>query len=359
MPDTIAEEDEEDEASGDDAASQTSTDSVPEVPLDALASGAGAGGHAAPVHPATGGATGATYVDLSLTLSPTSIARSADLDADTRLGAVPGPGFIGTSPDLMPICQPRISAGVAPVAATPGTPAVAAPQSSLPPALAPLVSGTTEASFVFVAPAEPGAMPSAIPSPFVTPLASFQSLATGPASAAPPGGGDAPEDVTTGTGAGAPVGVGALAAARAAALLAAASQVPGANRMNTGDVIIISDFTPLLPTSTMMAILFCIATVMTAFAAGWWFRGESDARKKWATLRPDTPSAASSSPNSPAAYPPIIFTTRTGKFWHLNNGCQSLELSSSTLERGACPKCACIEPRHRPPQVAATPRGSG
>jgi hypothetical protein len=111
------------------------------------------------------------------------------------------------------------------VAATPGTPAVAAPQSILPPALAPLVSGTTEASFVFVALAEPGAMPSTVPSPFVTPLASFQSLATGPASAAPPGGGDAPEDVTTGTGAGAPVGVGALAAARAAALVAAASQI--------------------------------------------------------------------------------------------------------------------------------------
>jgi hypothetical protein len=109
----------------------------------------------------------------------------------------------------------------------------------------------------------------------------------------------------------------------------------------------------------MMAILFCIATVMTAFAAGWWFRGESDARKKWATLRPDTPSAASSSPSSPAAYPPIIFTTRSGKFWHLNNGCQSLELSSLTLERGACPKCVYIEPRHRSPQVAATPRGSG
>jgi hypothetical protein len=36
-----------------------------------------------------------------------------------------------------------------------------------------------------------------------------------------------------------------------------------------------------------------------------------------------------------------------------------LALSSSTIERGACPKCACTEPRCRPPSVAATPRGSG
>jgi hypothetical protein len=49
--------------------------------------------------------------------------------------------------------------------------------------------------------------------------------------------------------------------------------------MNIGDVIIISDFAPLLPTTTMMAILFCIATVMTAFAAGWWFRGRMTPRR--------------------------------------------------------------------------------
>ena len=359
LPNTIAEDEEEDEDSADEAASQTSTDSVPDVPLDALATDAGAGGHAAPAHPTTGGATGATYVDLSMTLSPTSIARSADLDADTRLGAVPGQEFIGTCPDLAPMCQPRISTAVAPVAATPGTPAVAAPQSILPPALAPLVSGTTEASFVVVAPADPGAMPSIVPSPFTTPMATFQSVASGTTSAAPPGGGDAPEDATAATGAGAAVGAGALAAARAAVILAAAAQIPGADGLIIGDVTVISDFVPLLPTSTLMAILFCLTTMMSAFAAGWWFRGESDARKRWATLRPDTPSAASSSPSSPAAYPPIIFTTRTGKYWHLNNGCESLQLSSSTIERGACPKCACTEPRCRPPSVAATPRGSG
>ena len=281
------------------------------MPLDALATGAGAGGHAAPAHPTTGGATGATYVDLSMTLSPTSIARSADLDADTRLGAVPGQEFIGTCPDLAPMCQPRISTAVAPVAATPGTPAAAAPQSILPPALAPLVSGTTEASFVVVAPADPGAMPSIVPSPFTTPMATFQSVASGTTSAAPPGGGDAPEDATAATGAGAAVGAGALAAARAAVILAAAAQIPGADGLIIGDVTVISDFMPLLPTSTLMAILFCLTTMMSAFAAGWWFRGESDARKRWATLRPDTPSAASSAPSSPAAYPPIIFTTRT------------------------------------------------
>ena len=214
LPDAIAEEDEGDEAGEDDASSQTSTDSAPDVPLEMLASDAGAGGDAAPEHPsvpavpassappapfghllaghtATGGAAGATFVDLSMTPSPTSIARSADLDADTRLGAVPGPGFIGTSPDLMPICQPRISTAVAPVAATPGTPAVAAPPSMLPPALAPLVSGTTEASFVFIAPADPGVMPSIVPSPSATPMATFHSVAFGTTPAAPHGGGDA------------------------------------------------------------------------------------------------------------------------------------------------------------------------
>ena len=358
LPDTIAEEGEEDEDCADDAVSLTSTESVPDVPLDALASGVEAGGHAAPARPTTGGATGTTLVELSMTLSPTSIARSADLDADTRLGAVPGPEFIGTSPELTPMCQPRIGAGAAPVAATPGTPAATATQSTLPPALAPLVSGTTEASYTIVASADPGAMPSVVPSPSATPMASFQSMATGTASAEPPGGGDAPEDATAGTDAGAPIGVGGLAAARAAAILAAASQIPGAEGTIVGDIIVISDLASLLPVSTLMAILFCIATMMSAFAAGWWFRGECDARAKWATLRPDTPSAASSAPYPPAAYPPIIYTTRTGKFWHLNSGCQSLEPSRSTFERGACPKCACTELRCRPPQVAATPRGS-
>ena len=114
-----------------------------------------------------------------------------------------------------------------------------------------------------------------------------------------------------------------------------------------------------MPTSTIMAIVVCIATVLTAFAAGWWFRGEQDAKEKWTTLRPDYPSAASSPPAPPAAFPRSIFTTRSGKFWHLINDCHSLELSSLILERGACPKCVCIEPRHRSPQVAATPRGSG
>jgi len=141
--------------------------------------------------------------------------------------------------------------------------------------------------------------------------------------------------------------------------MAAASQLPGADGAILGDVVIVSDFTSLLPTSTIMAIFFCIATVLTAFAAGWWFRGEQDAKEKWATLRPDYPSAASSLPAPPAAFPRSIFTTRSGKCWHQNNDCHSLELSSLILERGACPKCVNSELRHRSPQVAVTPRGSG
>ena len=294
-----------------------------------------------------------------MTPSPTSIAQPADLEADTRPGAVPGPGFLGTSPDLQPFCQPRTSGDPAPVAATPGMPAAPAEQEPALPVPVHLVSGTTEASFVFVSPDEPGAMPSMVASPFATPLASFQSVATGPASAAPPGGGDAPEGAATGAGAGTSVGLGALAATRAAAVIAAASQLPGADGVILGGVVIISDFTSLVPTSTLVAIVFCIATVLTAFAAGWWFRGEQDATEKWATLRPDVSSAASASPATSAAFMLSIFITRSGKFWHKNDKCHFLELSSSILERGACPACVKKEPRHRSPQVAATPRGSG
>jgi hypothetical protein len=245
------------------------------------------------------------------------------------------------------------------VAATPRVPVADVENAQALPGQTALVSSATVESFLVVAPAETGAMPSQILSPSATPLASFQSLATDASVAVPQGGGDAPEVTAAGSGA-APLGNReAIAAARAAALLAAASQLPGAEGAIIGDVVIISDFTSLMPTSTVLAIIFCIGMMLAAFAAGWWCRGEAEAKAKAkvATLRPAVASAASAPPAPPAAYPRRIFTTKSGKFWHMNHQCHFLELSSALLERSSCPACA-EKASHRPaPLVAATPRG--
>ena len=181
-------------------------------------------------------------------------------------------------------------------------------------------------------------------------------MAAGTASAAPPGGGDAPEDATAGTGAGAPVGVGGLAAARAAAILAATSQIPGADGVGIDDMVNIGDYTSLLPTSTVLAIVFCVGMMLAAFAAGWWSRGEAEARAKAATLRPAIASAHSSSPVPPVAYPRSICTTKSGRYWRLDEKCQFFHLSSAILERSSCPVCVDKSSRHRASLVAATPR---
>jgi hypothetical protein len=181
-------------------------------------------------------------------------------------------------------------------------------------------------------------------------------MATGAASAAPPGGGDAPEEVTPGIGAGTPVSVRALAAARAAALLAAAAQLPGADGASVDDIVIIGDFTSLIPSSTVLAIIFCVGMMLAAFAAGWWCRGEAEARAKVATLRPAIASAPSAPPAPPAVYPHSICTTKSGRYWHLDEKCQLLTLSRAILERSSCPVCVNKSSRHRSSLVAATPR---
>ena len=295
-------------------------------------------------------------VDLST--SPTSLARSADLEADTRPDAVPGPGFVGTSPDLDRWARAPVRDAAAPVAATPGAQVGGTENVQVPPDRVALVSGATDVSFEIVAQPETGAMPSQVLSPAATPLASFQSIATDPSVAVPTGGGDAPEVQAAASGTGTAGGREALAATRAAAIIAAASQLPGADGAIIGDIVIVSDFTSLVPTSTVMAIVFCVGMMLAAFAAGWWCRGEAEAKTKAATLRPAIASAPSAPPAPPAVYPHRICTTKSGEFWHLEYKCHFLDLSSAILERSSCPVCVDKTTRHRSPQVAATSRGS-
>ena len=106
-------------------------------------------------------------------------------------------------------------------------------------------------------------------SPSATPLASFQSLATETSVAVPQGGGDAPEVTAPGSEPAPPGTLAAIAAARATAVLAVASQLPGAEGAIVGDVVIISDFTSLMPTPALLAVMFCVCMMLAAFAAGW------------------------------------------------------------------------------------------
>ena len=165
---------------------------MPPGDLEELASDVGAGGDAAPAsagmpaapaatgppaifghlpagHAAAGDARGTVIVDLSA--SPTSLAQSADLEADTRPAAEPGPGYVGTSPELYPypFYQAPVRDTAGPVAATPGVPVTNVENVPAPPGQTALVSGSTVESFLVVAPAETGAMPSQILSPSATP----------------------------------------------------------------------------------------------------------------------------------------------------------------------------------------------